>query len=98
MDDEALAVSAAEELKSTILVFDAFHDVAAKADAGNAHAKGVMQSWADAEWFTTNDSVPESIKAVVFKVTGETNTDDLSPAQDAWAKRGNGASNDIMFS
>ena len=59
LDDEALAASAAEELKSTILVFDAFHDVAAKADAGNAHAKGVMQSWADAEWFTTNDSVPE---------------------------------------
>ena len=86
LDDEALAVSAAEELKSTILVFDAFHDVAAKADAGNAHAKGVMQSWADAEWFTTNDSVPESIKAVVFKVTGETNTDDLSPAQDAWSR------------
>ncbi len=86
LDDEALAASAAEELKSTILVFDAFHDVAAKADAGNAHAKGVMQSWADAEWFTTNDSVPESIKAVVFKVTGETNTDDLSPAQDAWSR------------
>ena len=60
--------------------------VAAKADAGNAHAKGVMQSWADAEWFTSNDSVPESIKAVVFKVTGETNTDDLSPAQDAWSR------------
>jgi len=86
LDDEALAASAAEELKGTILVFDAFHDVAAKADAGNAHAKGVMQSWADAEWFTTNDSVPESIKAVVFKVTGETNTDDLSPAQDAWSR------------
>jgi len=86
LDDETLAASAAEELKSTILVFDAFHDVAAKADAGNAHAKGVMQSWADAEWFTTNDSVPESIQAVVFKVTGETNTDDLSPAQDAWSR------------
>ena len=69
-----------------ILVFDAFYDVAAKADAGNAYAEGVMQSWADAEWFTTNDSVPESIQAVVFKVTGETNTDDLSPAQDAWSR------------
>jgi aconitate hydratase 2/2-methylisocitrate dehydratase len=68
------------------LVFDAFHDVAAKADAGNADAKGVMQSWADAEWFTSNDAVPESIKAVVFKVSGETNTDDLSPAQDAWSR------------
>jgi aconitate hydratase 2/2-methylisocitrate dehydratase len=86
LDDETLAASAAEELKSTILVFDAFYDVAAKADAGNAYAEGVMQSWADAEWFTTNDSVPESIQAVVFKVTGETNTDDLSPAQDAWSR------------
>ena len=86
LDDPALAAQAAEQLKTTILVFDAFHDVAAKADAGNADAKSVMQSWADAEWFTSNDAVPESIKAVVFKVTGETNTDDLSPAQDAWSR------------
>ncbi|MDG1125823.1 MAG: bifunctional aconitate hydratase 2/2-methylisocitrate dehydratase, partial [Pseudomonadales bacterium] len=86
LDNPALSAQAAEQLKATILVFDAFHDVAAKADAGNADAKGVMQSWADAEWFTTNDAVPESIKAVVFKVTGETNTDDLSPAQDAWSR------------
>ena len=86
LDNPALSASAAEQLKTTILVFDAFHDLAAKADAGNADAKGVMQSWADAEWFTTNDAVPESIKAVVFKVTGETNTDDLSPAQDAWSR------------
>ena len=86
LDNPALSAQAAEQLKTTILVFDAFHDVAAKADAGNADAKGVMQSWADAEWFTTNDAVPESIKAVVFKVTGETNTDDLSPAQDAWSR------------
>ena len=86
LDNPALSALAAEQLKTTILVFDAFHDVAAKADAGNADAKGVMQSWADAEWFTTNDAVPESIKAVVFKVTGETNTDDLSPAQDAWSR------------
>ena len=86
LDNPALSAQAAEQLKTTILVFDAFHDVAAKADAGNADAKGVMQSWADAEWFTTNDAVPESIKAIVFKVTGETNTDDLSPAQDAWSR------------
>ena len=86
LDDDELAAAAATELKSTTLVFDAFHDVAAKADAGNEHAKAVLQSWADAEWFTTNDAVPESIKAVVFKVTGETNTDDLSPAQDAWSR------------
>ena len=86
LDNPALSARAAEQLKTTILVFDAFHDVAAKADAGNADAKGVMQSWADAEWFTSNDAVPESIKAIVFKVTGETNTDDLSPAQDAWSR------------
>jgi aconitate hydratase 2/2-methylisocitrate dehydratase len=86
LDNPALSAQAAEQLKTTILVFDAFHDVAAKADAGNADAKGVMQSWADAEWFTNNDAVPESIKAIVFKVTGETNTDDLSPAQDAWSR------------
>ena len=86
LDDSELAEAAANELKSTTLVFDAFHDVAGKADAGNEHAKAVLQSWADAEWFTSNDAVPESIKAVVFKVTGETNTDDLSPAQDAWSR------------
>ncbi len=86
LDNSALSAQAAEQLKTTILVFDAFHDVAAKADAGNVDAKGVMQSWADAEWFTNNDAVPESIKAIVFKVTGETNTDDLSPAQDAWSR------------
>ena len=86
LDDAELAASAADQLKTTLLVFDAFHDVAERADAGNEHAKAVMQSWADAEWFTENDSVPESIKAIVFKVTGETNTDDLSPAQDAWSR------------
>ena len=86
LDDSDLAELAAQQLKSTILVFDAFYDVAQKADAGNAEAMSVMQSWADAEWFTTNDAVPQSIKAVVFKATGETNTDDLSPAQDAWSR------------
>ncbi len=86
LDDIELAEAAARELKSTTLVFDAFHDVAAKSDGGNEYARAVLQSWADAEWFTSNDAVPESIKAVVFKVTGETNTDDLSPAQDAWSR------------
>ena len=86
LDDTELAEAAARELKSTTLVFDAFHDVAAKSDGGNEYARAVLQSWADAEWFTSNDAVPESIKAVVFKVTGETNTDDLSPAQDAWSR------------
>jgi aconitate hydratase 2/2-methylisocitrate dehydratase len=86
LDDAELAGQAAEELKSTLLVFDAFHDVAEKADSGNANAKAVMQSWADAEWFTANDAVPESITVAVFKATGEINTDDLSPAQDAWSR------------
>ena len=86
LNDAELAGQAAEELKSTLLVFDAFHDVAENADSGNQHAKAVMQSWADAEWFTNNDKVPESIKVAVFKATGEINTDDLSPAQDAWSR------------
>ena len=86
LDDKELAELAAEQLKQTLLVFDAFHDVEEKAKDGNDYAKAVIQSWADGEWFTSNDAVPESIKITVFKVTGETNTDDLSPAQDAWSR------------
>ncbi|OTG83033.1 bifunctional aconitate hydratase 2/2-methylisocitrate dehydratase [Acinetobacter sp. ANC 4648] len=86
LDDAALSGLAAEALKKTLLVFDAFHDVADKAKAGNANAQAVMQSWADAEWFTSRKDVPTEIKLTVFKVTGETNTDDLSPAQDAWSR------------
>ena len=86
LDDTELSSQAAKELKSTLLVFDTFHDVAEKADSGNTDAKSVMQSWADAEWFTSNDAVPHSIKVAIFKATGEINTDDLSPAQDAWSR------------
>ena len=86
LDDKKLGAVASEQLKGTLLVFDAFHDVAGKAQAGNEHAQSVMQSWADAEWFTAKPAVPEEIKVTVFKVTGETNTDDLSPAQDAWSR------------
>ncbi|MEX2962711.1 bifunctional aconitate hydratase 2/2-methylisocitrate dehydratase [Microbulbifer sp. TYP-18] len=86
LDDSSLSELAAEQLKDTLLMFDAFHDVEEKARAGNANAKAVMQSWADAEWFTKRNQVPESIKVAVFKVTGETNTDDLSPAPDAWSR------------
>ena len=86
LDDAELSSQAAKELKSTLLVFDTFHDVAEKADSGNTDAKSVMQSWADAEWFTSNDAVPHSIKVAIFKATGEINTDDLSPAQDAWSR------------
>ncbi|PJK13448.1 bifunctional aconitate hydratase 2/2-methylisocitrate dehydratase [Lysobacteraceae bacterium NML07-0707] len=83
LDDAELGETAAQALKHTLLMFDAFHDVKAKADAGNAHAKAVMQSWADGEWFTSREGVPESLTITVFKVPGETNTDDLSPAPDA---------------
>ena len=86
LDDDELRELAAEQLKSTLLVFDAFHDVAEKSDGGNKFAMDVMESWANAEWFTSNDPVPESIKVTVFKATGEINTDDLSPAQDAWSR------------
>ncbi|MFT6388943.1 MAG: aconitate hydratase 2/2-methylisocitrate dehydratase [Cellvibrionaceae bacterium] len=86
LDDDKLAASAAEELKHTLLMFDAFHDVEEKAKVGNQYAKEVIQSWADAEWFTNRDKVAKSIKVAVFKVTGETNTDDLSPAPDAWSR------------
>ncbi|WLQ15285.1 bifunctional aconitate hydratase 2/2-methylisocitrate dehydratase [Hahella aquimaris] len=86
LDDASLGQLAAEQLKSTLLVFDTFHDIKEKADAGNANAKAVMESWANAEWFLQKPEVPKSIIATVFKVTGETNTDDLSPAPDAWSR------------
>ncbi|NDK37372.1 bifunctional aconitate hydratase 2/2-methylisocitrate dehydratase [Pseudoxanthomonas gei] len=83
LDDARLAQIAAEALKKTLLVFDAFHDVKDKADAGNAQAQAVLKSWAEAEWFTSRPEVPQSLTVTVLKVTGETNTDDLSPAPDA---------------
>ena len=83
LDDADVGTVAADALKHTLLVFDAFHDVQEKAEAGNANAKAVLQSWADAEWFTSKPEVPDSLTITVFKVTGETNTDDLSPAPDA---------------
>jgi aconitate hydratase 2 / 2-methylisocitrate dehydratase len=86
LDDAVVGPIAAEGLKKTLLMFDAFHDVKEKADKGSANAKGVMQSWADAEWFTSRPEFPQSVKLTVLKVTGETNTDDLSPAPDAWTR------------
>ena len=86
LDDTEVAAVAAEALKKTLLMFDFFNDVAEKATAGNAHAQAVMQSWANAEWFTTRPEVPRKITVTVFKVPGETNTDDLSPAPDAWSR------------
>ena len=86
LDNNELAELAGEQLKRTLLMFDAFNDVKDKMDAGNAVAKSVVESWANGEWFTKKNKVPESTKMVVFKVTGETNTDDLSPAPDAWSR------------
>ena len=86
LDDNELAELAAEELKHTLLMFDAFHDVEEKHRAGNEFATAVMESWADAEWFTSRPMMNEKMTYTVFKVTGETNTDDLSPAPDAWSR------------
>ncbi|TAJ19916.1 MAG: bifunctional aconitate hydratase 2/2-methylisocitrate dehydratase, partial [Rugosibacter sp.] len=86
LDDAKVGATAATALKSTLLMFDAFHDVAEKAKAGSTNAKAVMQSWANGEWFTQRPDVPKKISVTVFKVTGETNTDDLSPAPDAWSR------------
>ena len=83
LDDPVVGAVAAEGLKKTLLMFDYFHDVKELADKGSARAIEVVQSWADAEWFTSRPEVPQSLTITVFKVTGETNTDDLSPAPDA---------------
>ncbi|HVK52860.1 MAG TPA: bifunctional aconitate hydratase 2/2-methylisocitrate dehydratase [Pseudoxanthomonas sp.] len=83
LDDAQVGAIAANALKHTLLMFDAFHDVQEKAQKGNANAQSVLQSWADAEWFTSKPEVPQSLTVTVFKVPGETNTDDLSPAPDA---------------
>lgn len=84
--EDEIAAIAAEALKHTLLMFDSFHDVEEKAKNGNKFAKDVMNSWAEAEWFTSKPDVPKKISIKVFKVTGETNTDDLSPAPDAWSR------------
>ncbi|BAF69940.1 bifunctional aconitate hydratase 2/2-methylisocitrate dehydratase [Nitratiruptor sp. SB155-2] len=84
-EDPEVAQAAADALKKTLLVYNAFNDVVEKAKT-NKYAKEVLESWANAEWFFSRDPLPESIKAVVFKVPGETNTDDLSPASEAWSR------------
>ncbi|NVK44579.1 MAG: bifunctional aconitate hydratase 2/2-methylisocitrate dehydratase [Oceanospirillaceae bacterium] len=86
LDDQELGATAVKALSHTLLMFDAFHDVQEKAEAGNAFAKQILQSWADGEWFTSKPEVAEKITVTVFKVPGETNTDDLSPAPDAWSR------------
>eukprot|EP00535_Pseudo-nitzschia_heimii_P001599 CAMPEP_0197185948 /NCGR_PEP_ID=MMETSP1423-20130617/12925_1 /TAXON_ID=476441 /ORGANISM="Pseudo-nitzschia heimii, Strain UNC1101" /LENGTH=918 /DNA_ID=CAMNT_0042637129 /DNA_START=157 /DNA_END=2913 /DNA_ORIENTATION=- len=84
--DPAIADLAADQLCHTLLVFDAFHDVEALAKNGNSSAQKVLESWAAADWYLSKPEVPQTMTATVFKVTGETNTDDLSPAQDAWSR------------
>lgn len=84
--DAECGQAAATALKKTLLIFDYFHDVQEMAEKGNVLAKEVLESWAEAEWFTSRPAVPESLELTVFKVTGETNTDDLSPAPDAWSR------------
>ncbi|MGR8980009.1 MAG: bifunctional aconitate hydratase 2/2-methylisocitrate dehydratase [Gammaproteobacteria bacterium] len=86
LDSGTLAPIAVKALSHTLLVFDAFHDIQEKAEAGNRYASEVIQSWANAEWFTDKPPVPEKLTVTVFKVAGETNTDDLSPAPDAWSR------------
>ena len=86
LDNDALAPTAAKALSHTLLMFDAFHDVQEKMEAGNAFAKQVIESWANAEWFTSKPALAKKITLTVFKVTGETNTDDLSPAPDAFTR------------
>ena len=86
LDSAELGQLAAEQLKYTLLMFDAFHDVQEKAETGNANAQAVIKSWANAQWFTKKNQLPNQITVTVFKVAGETNTDDLSPAQDAWSR------------
>ncbi len=86
LDDQSLAPTAVEALSHTLLMFDAFYDVEEKMNAGNEYAKQIIESWANGEWFTSKPELEEKITVTVFKVTGETNTDDLSPAPDAWSR------------
>ncbi|HIP81707.1 MAG TPA: bifunctional aconitate hydratase 2/2-methylisocitrate dehydratase [Leucothrix mucor] len=86
LEDDELAPTAVKALSFTLLMFDAFHDVKALADGGNQHASNILQSWADAEWFTSRPALADRITVSVYKVPGETNTDDLSPAPDAWSR------------
>ena len=86
LDNPVLAPIAVKGLSHTLLIFDAFHDIQEKANAGNDFAKQIMHSWADAEWFTSKPRIPEKLTVSIFKVSGETNTDDLSPAPDAWSR------------
>ena len=86
LDDDALAPLAVEALSHTLLMFDSYHDVVEKMNAGNPFAKQVVEAWANADWYTSKPKLADKISLRVFKVLGETNTDDLSPAPDAWSR------------
>ena len=85
LEIDELADAAAAALSNTLLIFDSFNDIF-ELSKTNEHAKKVINSWANAEWFTSKEDIPENIKLTVFKVPGEINTDDLSPAPDAWSR------------
>lgn len=84
--DGDIANAAANQLKNTILVYDAFNDVKRLMDAGNAKAKEIVESWANGEWFTNKPEMEKEITVTVYKIPGETNTDDLSPASEAFTR------------
>ena len=84
--DSPMAEKAAEVLSRSTLIFDAFHDVIEKCNQGNKSALKLMEAWAKGEWFLSRSGLPQEIHSIVFKVDGETNTDDLSPAQEAWSR------------
>ncbi|PWF63148.1 bifunctional aconitate hydratase 2/2-methylisocitrate dehydratase [Shewanella sp. BC20] len=86
LDNPALAPLAAKALSHTLLMFDSFHDVVEKMEAGNAYAKQVVEAWANADWYLSRPKLADKVTLTVFKVSGETNTDDLSPAPDAWSR------------
>ncbi len=86
LDDARLGPTAAKALSHTLLIFDSLHDVLEKARAGNANARQAVDSWAAADWFTARPELAHKLTMTVFKVDGETNTDDLSPAGDAWSR------------
>ncbi len=85
LDDKETAEAACEALSHTILIYEAYQSILEKS-ANNDYAKKIVASWADAKWFTSKDALPQSIKVTVFRVDGETNTDDLSPATEAWSR------------
>ena len=82
---DELGDAAADALSKTLLIFDAFNEIFELSQT-NQHAKKVINAWAEGEWFTSKQDIPDQVKLTVYKVPGEINTDDLSPATDAWSR------------